>query len=120
MKIKDLTPEQHKILEEIDINIAEIINLHQFKNHIRSPDKTYRDLAIERLITGKYEFTSIMNLIHEMMLKFVHIICPHCNTEMDYKDGGGGDSWTLRNKCNKCNCSISITIPSNGISVRYD
>ena len=109
-----------KTLDESHINVSSIITSDEFNKPIKDEGKrTYRDRALERLLSLKIPFNSNMNIFWEMFEKLVLVYCPQCKDRCRYTYGGGGDNCTIQYQCINCNFICSFTLPADGISVRY-
>ena len=119
MQIKDLTNlgVSKKTIDEQYVDFGQLICSDEFGKKQPS-NKNYRERAIERLIESKCSFSSNLNILYDLMKKYVKVECPHCQEIMAVKSGSFYiPISTTTYQCNKCNAKISLTLPPDGFSV---
>lgn len=111
-----------KTLQELEIPIDEVITNDEFNIRYNSKqDEDYRNRAITRLIDMGVDFTSNWNILHDIIKRFVKVICPYCgNDELPVVNGGGGSHvWSACYRCNHCKKEITLSFDAHsGVSVR--
>jgi predicted RNA-binding Zn-ribbon protein involved in translation (DUF1610 family) len=105
-------------LTNAEIDPTEVIEHYFFE---RGKGDDYRQEAIEFMMKNKITFNSTCNSNFNMAKKFIKVDCPTCGKPMKYEGGSGSSSqYTHRFVCKSKRCpSISITIPSDGITVNF-
>jgi predicted RNA-binding Zn-ribbon protein involved in translation (DUF1610 family) len=81
----------------------------------------YRQETIDFMLKNKIAFHSTCNNNFDMAKRFLKVTCPKCGKEMKYSGGSGSSgAYTHRFECKRGCPTVSITIPSDGISISGD
>lgn len=113
-----MTPNEAKQLwpryEARDINPLEAASLHHF-NCKQVPGQSYRDAAIDDVVSKEMTFYSEGNCDFELMKRYVGVKCPYCNCAAEHEGGSAcsGQS-THVYRCKGCGASVSLTIVGQG------
>ncbi len=112
-----------KTLKDIELDPVRLVVDDEFNR----PDRTglrkdYRLRAIDRLIADRLPLRSEHNIEHNVVRKFVRLICPYCDDsgsrpalpidiEMRVTGGtGNGSGNTTQFKCPACGSTASLTL----------
>ncbi len=78
--------------------------------------KSYRELAIDRIVKSKLPLYNNCNIAWELLSRYVKLVCPYCNTEMKLVNGGGCGSTSSgewRCQTETCKATASLTLDNN-------
>lgn len=119
--LNDLKDRLHLSNDDIErtVHWGNLIEHHFFNE--RGHQTNYQNRAIDFCIENKIVFTVTQNNPHEMLTRFVRLICPKCSGEMKEKSSGG-DTHTHHIVCRCAKCSIEgelqIDVP-DGLSFHF-
>lgn len=106
MKIKDLE-------SVLSFNKDELVSIIEKKFFKQKGD--YREKTIDFLVREKIGFSSSFNIIHELVRRYVRVICPTCLKESLKSGNGGGITFA----CPRCKTEIYLNLPHNGIGIDF-
>jgi len=101
------------------VNPLEQFEDYFFHKPAYGPIKNYRELALNKCIKEKVDFTSTHNSIYELTERLVVVKCPICNAEMEQRGGGGSRGFTSINYDCKCGTKISISLEDSAFNVEF-
>jgi len=109
-----------KTIDELDeqIDYTRLIVHDEFNR--RGVKGDYRNRAIKKMINLNLNFSSEQNIIYNMTVDYIKVICPKCNAVLNGSTGGGTyNSNSTHYKCEKCGTRVILTFPNDGISVQF-
>jgi hypothetical protein len=103
-----------KTLDDIEIDHVATISTDEFHKPMNTTDSlNYRESAINRIIGLKLPLYNNCNLTYNIAKRFVKVVCPYCEVEMNVVNGGGnGSTSNVEYRCG-CGANANITLDNN-------